>query len=355
MGFEEVVGFGLETTWNSFLAMQHFARPIRNTLKQIDAPQKMPGPSGSNFPFRYSATLPRQYRSTKQIRGNITVEGEYDDIGRYLMNALAEPTSTADSPVASAYTHVFAVPVSTAAANTPKSLSIARLNGVEDWRFLGCFVDVLEIRGIADRIQEVSMDIIGTSGGDAEVDDADTEGYSAAPFMEFHDADFRYHATAGTATGSLASQTGGAALLGWTLRVQNNWRAVPAVGTGSRIIREPIYQGERMITLTLQRDAWDDEFFDKEFPAAEPGAYGAFEMKLTSDEFITGSTPYDLALYCPYGVVMGTPTEYGGGADILPETVTIELGTNGTASPLTATLINGTTNASGAAYGGSQT
>lgn len=359
MGYEEIAGFAVETTYGTAPAFSstvaHWVRPINFSLKQTDTPLALPGPSGSNVPWRYDATIPRHYRGVKSVAGNVTVEGEYDDIGRYLMNALAEPVSQADTPEASTYTHTFSLPVDAAAADTPQSLTVARLNGVEDYQYTGCVIDVLEIRGNADRIVEVSMDIIGQAGGDAESDDADTEGYSAAPFIEFHDSDWRYSGTVSTASGSLTSQTGGAAAVQWSLRVQNNWRAIPATGVGARTIREPIFQGERRIMLTVTRDFWDDTFFDHEFPSTEPGAYAACAIKMTSDENITGSTTkYDLDLYIPHGLIMGPPTEYGGGADILPEVINIEAGTDGSEAPLIATLINGTTNANGNTYGGSQ-
>jgi hypothetical protein len=354
MGYEESIGIAKESSYGTANATPSFwMRPISCTLKQVDVPVPLRGPTGVGVDTLYNATIPRHYRAHKMVAGNLLFEAEYDDIGWFLMSAFEQGAFTLNTNInggASAGTnlHAFEVIADTVAQNTPPSLTITRINGMEDLRYTGCMVDNLEIAGRPDQLVTVSLDIIGQAGGDLENADADTEGYSAAPFMEFHDSDFRYHATVGTAYTALTSQTGGTAALDWLFRLENRLRAVPATGLTERTIREPIYSGYRQATLRVTRDFFDDNFFEHMFPPTQPtGAnealsYAAASVHLESDE-AAGAHFYGLDIYSPCWLVMGEPTEYSGGAGIIPESILLKAAAQtASTAPCTVRLANTT-------------
>jgi hypothetical protein len=351
MGFEEVAGFGQESTYGSAASIRTpgWVKPLSFTLKNTDPPMMLGGPSGGSVPFVYSASLPRHFRGVQRVAGNITVECDYEMLGVFLSGAIGIGTVGANLDIdggasAGTYLHTFNMLGNSTTANTTASMTIARLNGMEDLQFLGCMIDTLEISANADSIVTISMDIIGQSGGNAEVADTDAEGYSAAPFIEFHDSCINYNATTSTAYTAAAigatPLSGGAAPLTWSVRVENNLRAVASSCLSGRTIREPIYQGYRKASFTFSRDYWNDTFFNHQFPATEPAAYAAYEIRCTSDE-AAGADFYAASFYMPAGIVVGDPNEYGGGADIESETITVEAAAPSAAAvPFTARLAN---------------
>lgn len=358
LGVQEVIGFGREGTYGtaSSPAAVRWFRPVSNGLQRKRPAIEPQGPSGGMW-GRYDSTRPRVYRGAPVVSGTVVLELEYDDIGYLFSTLIGDPTSTADSPVAGAYTHVWTAG-SAVPTNTPTSLSIAHLNGQEDLLYTGCVIQSMSIAATPteenDGIVTVSLEIVGQDGGEAEVDDATTEGFSSAPFTQWKDTDFRYHATVGTASASLASQTGGACPLSATWGFVNPYRIGPAAAKGTAGIREPVFNGKRESSLAVTRDFFDDEFFDKYHSANVTGMFAASALKFTSSENITGATPYSLDLYSPAALIQDQDSTYGGGAGIREETINFMAFNDGSNNPITVTLVNGTTNAAGAAYGGSQ-
>lgn len=341
MGLQEVFGIAREASYGATTAPTIWWKPLSNTIQRVDPHLPMAGASGAMVRHLYNATRPRKYQGTPAVAGNVVVEGEYDDIGQLFSNILGAPASDDDAPEVGAHTHVWSL---TAAkpANMPTSCSAARLNGLEDYRFLGGLIDNFEMRGAPGAIVTVSADWIFQAGGDTEVADADTEGYSAAPWMEFHDTEIRYHATPNTATAGLATLASGSEVDEWTFRLENRLRSVQAAGNGIRGIREPVWNDYRMATISFPRDFFDDDFFDEYMSSTVTAAYSTVEVKLQTTTLIGATaTPYECRIYMPFAVLDRTNT-YGGGAAPLKETVTFEAGTDGSVAPLTITLINGT-------------
>lgn len=341
MGLQESFGIARESSYGSAVDPTIWFKPSTNTLTRTDPHLPMAGPTGAMVQHRYHATRPRKFQGTPTIGGTVAVEAEFDDIGHLFSNAIATPSFDDDAPVAGAHTHVWAVTAAKPAA-TPISLSAGCLTGLEDLRYAGVMINNLELRGSPGQIVVCSMDLIGQSGGDAEVPDDDTEGYSTAPWMEFHHSQVRYHATPATATGSLATLASGSEAADWTCRLENNYRQAQAAGNGIRGIREPVWDGYRMASVSFNRDLFDDEFFDEYHAAGVATAFSTIEVRLQTTELIGATaTPYELRWYMPYALLDREST-YGGGAGIRPERVTFMAGTDGSAAPLTVTLINGT-------------
>ena len=118
-----------------------------------------------------------------------------------------------------------------------------------------------------------------------------------------------------------------------------------------------IYQGHRRATMTFSKDYINDDFHDILF-GATTAAFDSWSIRMQSDEYITGTTPYSLEIWFPAGIVLSSPVEYGGGPDVIPETITVEAAYGGSGAIIcNAILVNGTDNTtvSGSAYGGSGT
>jgi hypothetical protein len=340
LGLEETFGIVREGTYGTAGTPGIWFKADPLGLKRVDPVLPVAGPSGATVMHRYNATRPRSFKGTPTVGGPVTVAAEWDDIGHLLSNAIATPAFGNDTPVSGAYTHTYTLPAALPAA-TPISLTCARLNGVEDYQFTGCMIQNFEMRGVAGQIVSIAMDIIGQGGGLVEADDTDTEGYSTAPWMEFHQSSLRWSATPATVTGSLTAQASGKEATDWTFRLENNLRTAQAAGNGVRGIREPVWDGYRKATISFNRDFFDDQFFNEYMSTSAPTWYSTIELSLTTAEYITGTTPYSLKLYMPYAVI-DRDQEYGGGAGIESERITFEAGTDGTTAPLTVTLINGT-------------
>lgn len=339
MGFEESFGIARESSYGVAVAPTIWFKPSSNPHQRVDPHLPMAGASGATVQHRYHATRPRKFRGTPTLAWPVVCEAEYDDIGHIFSNAIATAVSDDDAPVPGAHTHVWTLTAAKPAA-TPISLTAGCLTGLEDLRYAGVMVNNLELRGTPGQIVTWSADVIAQSGGDAEVADDDTEGYSTAPWMEFHHSSIRYHATPNTATGSLATLASGSEVSDWTFRLENNLRAAQAAGNGIRGIREPVWDGYRMPSITFNRDLFDDDFFDEYYSSTVTAAFSTVEIRLQTSEYITGTTPYELRIYMPFAL-LDRESAYTGGAGIRPERVTFAAGTDGSVAPLTVTLING--------------
>lgn len=339
MGYQESFGIARESSYGSAAAPGIWFKADPMTIARVDPHLPVAGPSGAQVQHRYHATRPRKFRGTPQIRGNVSVACEFDDLGHLLGNAIAAPSVS--GPTDSAYTHTYTLSAAKP-ANMPTSLTVARLTGLEDYQFTGCMIDNFELRCQPGQILTASMDFIGQTGGAAEADDADTEGYSTAPWMEFHQVNVRYHATPNTATGSLATLASGSEAMGATFRLENRLRAVQAAGNNVRGIREPVYNDYRLATISFDRDFFDDDFFDEYHSSTVTDAFSTIELRVLGTENIpSGSTPYQMRIYMPFAV-LDRSESYGGGAGPLSETVTFTAGSDGSTAPLTVTFITGT-------------
>jgi hypothetical protein len=344
MGIGEAFGIAFETTFGVAVAPTIWWQPVSNTLKRVDPVLQLSGPSGVSV----AKTTTRGFRAKPDISGTVVVEAEYDDIGHILKNTLGAPATSGPTETV-VYGHVYnllpAIP-----ATMPPSMTCARITGLEQYQFQGCMVNSLEISGADGRIVNVSMDIIGSTGGSIAV--ADTIGtLSADPFIEFYDSIFRVDFSAtGTSLTSTYDQKDGANATDWTLRIDNNLRRQQATGpypaavTNIRGDRPYIYSGYRSATMTVSRDFFDDNFFDLYNATTLAGTFGTFGITCVSSEIITGASTltYSLAMKFQAGQIVGDPQEYNGGPDILGERIVIEAGYDGTNSPVVVNLQNRT-------------
>lgn len=341
MGLQESFGIARESSYGSAATPGIWFKADPMGLFRADPHMPVAGPSGAMVQHRYHATRPRTFRGTPVLRGNVVVPCDFDDLGHLLGNAIAPPSVA--GPTDSAYTHTFTLSA-TKPANMPTSLTIARLTGLEDLQYVGGMIDNFEIRCAPGQILSCGMDLIAQTGGAAEAPDDDTEGYSTAPWMEFHHVNVRYHATPATATGSLATLASGSEVMDATFRLENRLRAVQAAGNNVRGIREPVYGDYRLPTLTFNRDMFDDDFFDEYHSATMTAPFSTVELRVLGTENIgAGSTPFQMRIYMPYALLDLPTGGYSGGAGPIGETVTFTAGSDGTTAPVTVTLINGTT------------
>lgn len=313
---------------------------------------RLPGANGQIVPGRYNATKPRGFRDVARVDGSVTIDAEYDDIGLLLGAAFGSGSVVNDSPVLGAHTHTFTL-ARTKPATMPKGATLFRDEDTSSpavLRAAGGMINSLELVGdgsATDRPVQLSLDMGAQSGMDANyVGDALAfSGVSTAPWLEFTESMFAFHATAGTARGSLTDQSAGNEATRWSSRIDNNllWR--PMAHGGAAVMREPVYGGDRVLTLSVTRDLFNERFFDEYYAATLAGMFCAVALKLTSTTMITGSTPYSLDIYMPYSFIDREHPDYGGGNDVIPEAATFTASSDGSSSGATITLVNGTSTA----------
>lgn len=355
MGIGEGFGISLEATYGTAAATapESWWRPISNTLKRTDPGLPLSGPTGYSVPTTSSGRI---FRGTPDISGTVVLEAEYDFIGLLLQNAVGVPSYAVDTPVASSYTHTFSL-AATHPSTMPLSFTAARViedggdGGNNSVRFTGVMINRMSISGAGGRIVTVSCDMIA-QGGASSVQDDTIGSVSGAPFIEFHDSVFRADfGGAGQTLNSSDDQTAGAEAIDWTWEIDNALRIQQAAGSGVREIRPPVYSGYRMSTLTVNRDFFDDNFFDLYHASSPLNTFGTFGVYCSSDEFITGSTPYALEIILHAGrITSPSPPGYDGGPEIVGENVVIEAGYDGTNAPVEINLVNGTTNSEAGDY-----
>jgi hypothetical protein len=333
IGAQEAVGFGKESTYGTGVSATAWMRPIPNefTLQSKDPALPMAGSSGVMVDTRYNATLPRAFRGTPDVSGDISVEANYSDVGMWLANALAAPGTAGSNP----YTHTFNL-AAAPPATMPVSLSVSRIHGLaaEHFRYNGGVINRLEISGGPNRIVTMKAGWIAqTRTGSLSLSEGT---FATSPFIEFHHAKLRHSMSIAAGAGVATAQTGGAEILDFTLVIENGLRAVQAAGSGVRGIREPVYNGYRGAMLTINRDYFNDDFWDQEYAATIAGMFSTVEIEL-----IGVAATYELSLYMPAAVVQ-TPEPLPSGVGVVPETVTWKAAYDGTNAPFTAKLINAT-------------
>jgi hypothetical protein len=340
-GIGEAVGIAREATYGVAVAPDIWWRPISNTVRRKDPWVPLTGPTGSAVDM----TTTRAVRYTPDISGQLMVEAEYDDIGHLIMYALGNYTT--ESVDTGYYTHAVNLSA-TIPATTPQSFTLARVTELEQFQFAGCVIDAIEFSGRRDSLVTVTCDIVGQTGGAADVADA-IGTLSAAPFIEFHDSVFR--ADFGSTDQTLVAgddQNAGAEALDWTVRFENNFRFQPAAGVRDasgdplRAIRQPTWGQYRAATMRVSRDYFDDNFFDVYHQSTLASAYSSFAIVCTSNEIAANSNPYELTFPFSAGIVIDGMNEYPGGPDVLGESITIKAGFDGTAAPAGVVLKNAT-------------
>lgn len=353
MGVGKGFGIAKESTYGTAIATADawFYPNACDISRKRDFIQ-LPGANGQMVPGRYNATKPRGYRDVSKIDGQVTIDAEFDDIGLIIGNAFGAGSVTNNSPVSGAHTHTFTL-ARTKPATMPKGCTLFVDEDTADpaaLRAAGGMVNSFEIVGdgsASDRPVQWSAEFGAQSGMDADyTGDALAFGsVSTAPFMEFTESMFAFHATPGTARGSLTDQNAGKEATRWAARLDNGplWR--PMAHGGAAVMREPVYGGLRTLTLEVTRDLFDEQFFDKYYSATLAGMFCACAIKVTSTSMITGSTPYSFDLYMPYAFIQRTHPDYGGGNDVIPETITFTASSDGSAAAATITLVNGTSTA----------
>lgn len=327
-GYEEAFGIAPEVTFGTPVSPSVWWRPVSCTLRANDPLIPLAQATGSSVQVRYSATQPNTFRSMQDVSGTVVLEAEYDDIGYLLNNAIAQEETPVDNTGAdNGYEHTWEV--DKVPSEMPQSFTAARLTGITGchYRLKGCMINNLELSVAQGRIATVSMDIIGQTGDT----DADTIGtLSAAPFIEYHHSYVRREDTVSsqpTADDDLDDED---AVTDWVFRVENNLRVQQAAGYGARGCRPMIYSAYRRFTLTFSKDFYDSTFYTVHSSSTMPGTFDAVSVYCDSGVDIdVGGQNYDLEIYFPAASLMERNDEYGGGGEVIPESITYEAAVDG--------------------------
>lgn len=345
-GIGEAFGLSQETTYGIAVDPAVFWRPVSNTLRRKDPWSPLTGPTGSAV----GMTTTRAERFQPDVSGTVVVEADYDYIGWMINFGVA--ASTVAGPIeTTAYTHTSTmaatIPASTNPSFTGVRITELDVGGNQSFQYTGCMIDNLEISGAGDRLVTVSADIIAQSGGSGAV--ADTIGtLSTSPFIEFSDTVLRAaFSTTGASLTSSHDQKSGAEALDWTVRLENGLLSQMAAGTRTaagaplRGIRQPRYGGYRRATMTVSRDYFDNNFLAQYHHATRASTFGTFGINSISNELAGATTqPYTMNIVFSAGHIVDGLNEYGGGPDVLGETIQIVAGYDGVNAPVQFVLIN---------------
>ena len=322
-GWQEAIGIGEETTAGTRVAPTVWFHPIDFSLTANDPaiPVETAGyPAAMVYgSATASAAANRKIRGTPDVSGGLTVLAEADDIGWLLKNAFGEVSTADNDPY---YAHTYTMDGSD--PSMPPSLTVHRNYGGAPMEnsFTGCHANALEISGTPGEPLKVTVDFLGMT---YDLSTASTTGsVSTAPLFQFSDCKFRYNESPSTTLASGDDEDGDNAIHSFTFRIENSLRAQQSA-TGSRQIREPEWSGFRRVSLTVDMDLRNTTWQTLWNDGAGTGGFVTAGIWCDSGTEADDGTNYSLALTLPAAKLLTGPNPaYGGGADILTQSLEFE-------------------------------
>ena len=266
------------------------------------------------------------------VLGTATAKIRPERIGHLLWALLGAKDSTADTPVASANTHVF-TPATTVPWITIGKTIIDTAAGDDLYiKFTDCKIDRAVFTLPAAGIPTVAFTFTGIT--EASSTTAPAESFETAPFLTTCQGECLFDGAWGKATNIVIEVTNG---------LTNN----------EFIIGYPylddITETTRTVRVTYDMRIQNDDLYNDIYHGAAAGTTWSSIVKeailsvtIQSADYITGTTPYSLKFYMPKLSVQTFPVNLTGG-DLITGRVTCEgLWDSVTSEILKLTLINGT-------------
>lgn len=328
-GNEEIVGFGVESTFGTPVTPTHWLRPIDNNLVHED--KKTPLPHASGYPVARvrgaSAARPNTIQGLQMIAGGLTFAYEFDVQALLLKNAMTNASNAGYTFNASGGTepeeHVFDFPTSSGLEGA-ESLTIVRYNGQEAYTYAGCMIDKFVVNAPDDGPLNLQIEAIGRIASSAG---AGTPAFTDSPTPRLHECGIYLHPSEGSSfplAGTLVPD-----VHNWSLEINNNLRRRgSANGDGIRGIRKPIPNGYRSIALKFGKD-WDADTYQDIWKQIGSGGFVAAEARITSEFEVAGgggSDFYSGSYRLPAAEVDGNQPPFGGDPGPLPEEIVMEAG-----------------------------
>lgn len=282
---------------------------------------------GMEIPLKYRKSLrgvshQTTFQGNKVVGGSLTVEALYEGFLLFLKHAMGDYAFTIDTPVAGANQHVF-----TLADALPIGLSVEASKGDiptgKVFLYQGGKVDELSFALTEEELLALTIGMIfQTETGNTTA--SGTPSYPGDHPVLWH------HSGTITLAGTAAIDFKAA-----NVKLQNMLSRDRFLM--NQTIRSPKRTGRRPVTGDVTIEFDDLTLYDK-FVA---GTKGAFELMFTSEEFITGTTPYSLKIECP-NVQLESVSPAVGGEGVIEVTIPfVGLHSTGADDAMTITVING--------------
>lgn len=337
LGFDEVIGIGKESsTYGTAAAPSVWFRPLSFDPGVDDSLIASPAGAGAGVPFAYgySSTDPRAYERTRVVRPTWSFEAEADDIGWILEAMLGTGSHSTPDAELHQFDAITSVP-----ANMPDALTVVHGNTVQDLGYTGCRIATFELAARSDPgIIVCTLGMIGQSFAD---DSVGSPSYSAAPFLEYTNCSVRTDTATTIPHTSADDLTGGEAAVDWTLRIGTPVREAPQVG--SALIREPFWNDYWSAELEINKDWFSTDQYDVMIHATKASRFLSASVFMDTNIVAGGGENYSLEWEAQTVLLQGDVPGYGGGADVLPETLRFMVAHNpSTGVPFSFKLKNAT-------------
>jgi hypothetical protein len=309
IGAKGFVGFGTETVWGTAVARKRFIEFLSESVKRN---QSGVTSNGIN-PYRGTTSYKR---TTIAPGGDISFEMSPEDIPTLIYHALGNAATPVQSPTG-VYKHVIKPDIS-----LPIGLTFEIDRDVAYFIYEGCKINTLSMSFSPNEIVTGSIGILAENETGTLGDSPSTLSYSSAdPF-----------------TGVQASiEVGGSAFGVMTadFTVTNDIFAGKYELGDNR--RAALIEQKRSVTGKLNIEFDDLTIYDLFIGGTE----STLTIELTSDQYITGTTPYSMKIEFPKVVYTGDTPTMGGPGIILVDCPFTALYTD-TASPeIIITVYNG--------------
>jgi len=262
------------------------------------------------------------YLGHKVVGGPINLELLFEGLGLFIKHGMGGYDFTADTPIAGANTHVF-----TLADTLPIGLSVELSKGNipagKVFLYQGCKVDTLDFKFTEEEC--IGMDV----GLIAQTETPNTTASGTPSYPGDHPVLWHYASTltlAGTAPLNFKSGN---------ITLNNNLPKDRFLM--SQQTHEPLRNVGRAVTGAFTIEFADLTLYDKWVAPTT----GGLALVYTSDEMITGTTPYSVAFGITKLQLAGEPAVVPGEGTIEVTYPFIGLHNNDTADALSITIVNG--------------
>lgn len=267
MGYDSWMSFEPEAAWGTELAAAKQYGKLRDESMNLDVvPIEYPG-----MEYRPS----KIFNSKNVVGGTVSPEMHYNGFGKLIKQVLPDYTFAADTPVAGANTHTFKFQKALAVGFTLE-VSKGDIPSTKVFKYVGCKVAEASFGIDADDLFRMALTLIAKS------EESDVARFGAPSFPAYHPILWHYTGTV-TVAGSTID------VKNFNVNLNNN---IDRRFLLSKVTKEPHRMGGATVEGSVVGEFEDLTHYTK----YAAGTEGALSFAMTSDEMITGATPYSLTM-----------------------------------------------------------
>jgi hypothetical protein len=273
-GYDSYTSFIEEVTFGTDPggARDFYLRHVRDTMKKNRNWQKFPGMAGPG--------IRKRFPGNKVVGGEVEPEFHYEGLGKLFYWALGTGSYTysVDTPVASANTHEIKAASDQVLPSFSMEIQKGDTPSGKVTLYTGCMIDQLLLEWANQALVKLVMTIV------AQEEAPNTTAVGSPSFASDHPVLWHNMGTITIAAVSAIAMKSGRLLINNNLQ-KDRFRM-------SKVTAQPLRADNREITGDCIAE------FDgvEEYNAWEAETEGALAIALTSEDMVTGATPYSLAL-----------------------------------------------------------